>query len=83
MLANIMPIVENLSREERRILRDYIDGRDLEEATELRPGTMDVDKLIIAIDKIREGMSEAEIDAMVAAMNEEYIEPFDEDEWRE
>ncbi len=44
---------------------------------------MNVDALMRAVDEIREGLTEAEIDEMIAAMNEEYIEPFDESEWQE
>lgn len=36
---------------------------------ELKAGTMDVDKLMAAIASIREGLSDDEIDELIAAMN--------------
>ncbi|MDZ4672392.1 MAG: hypothetical protein SH821_16140 [Phototrophicales bacterium] len=44
------------------------------EPVELQAGTMDVDKLMEAIVAMREGLSEAELEAIIADMNEEYIE---------
>lgn len=41
---------------------------------ELRAGTMDADKLIEAIIAMREGLSGFELEAIIADMNEEYIE---------
>ena len=43
--------------------------------------SLDMDALRAAIAKMREGLSEAEIDAIVQAMEEEYIEPVDDREW--
>lgn len=85
MLDELMKAVDRLSNEELRQLRDYVNQRhtDEEEETELLTGTMNVDALMRAVDEIREGLTEAEIDEMIAAMNEEYIEPFDESEWQE
>ena len=45
------------------------------EPSEVVAGTMDVDELMRGIDAIREGHSQAELDAIAAAMNEEYVEP--------
>lgn len=36
-----------------------------------------------AVDALREGLTREEIDAMVQAMNAEYIKPADEDQWRD
>jgi hypothetical protein len=85
MLDELMRAVDELSDEELRQLRDYVNQRHTsdEEDTELRAGTMNVDALMRAVDEIREGLTQQELDEMIAAMNEEYIEPFDESEWQE
>ena len=44
------------------------------EPVELQAGTMDVDKLMEAIIAMREGLSKSELEAIIADMNEEYIE---------
>lgn len=84
-LNELIRAVDALSEDELAQLRDYINHRQFREQTntELRPGTTDVDALIEAIDQMREGLTEQQLDEIVAAMNEEYIEPFDESEWRE
>ena len=84
-LDELIKAVDTLSSEEFRQLRNYVNQRHVHEQvdTELRAGTMNVDALMRAVDQIREGLTEEEIETMVAAMNEEYVEPFDEAEWRE
>lgn len=42
---------------------------------ELVAGTMDVDKLATALEAMREGLTEQELDEIAEAMNAEYIEP--------
>jgi uncharacterized protein YeeX (DUF496 family) len=84
-LDELIRAVDRLSDEELRQLRDYVNQRQVREQdnTELRAGTMNVDALMRAVDQIREGLTEQEIETMIAAMNEEYIEPFAEAGWRE
>lgn len=84
-LDELKRAVDRLSGEEFRQLRDYVNQRAAHKQadTELRIGTMNVDTLMQAVEQIREGLTEEEIETMVAAMNEEYIEPFNEAEWRE
>ncbi|MBZ0321179.1 MAG: hypothetical protein K8L91_32495 [Anaerolineae bacterium] len=41
----------------------------------LKAGTMNVDQLASAFESMREGLSEADLQEIVAAMNEEYLEP--------
>ena len=44
----------------------------------LRPGTMDIDKLNAALEAMREGLSEKDLEEIIAAMNEEYLETDDD-----
>jgi hypothetical protein len=72
-LNELMKAVDALSDEELRQLRDYVNQRHVHEheQTELRAGTMNVDALMSAVEEIREGLTEQELDEMIAAMNEE------------
>jgi hypothetical protein len=45
------------------------------EPVELMAGTMDVDRLAVAVAAMRAGLTEAQLDDMVKAMNEEFIAP--------
>jgi uncharacterized protein YeeX (DUF496 family) len=74
----IKAYVDELSAEDRQQLREYLDDH-----IELKAGTMDINKLLEAVDKIREGMSQEEIDEMIALMNEEYIEEVDDSLWED
>ena len=79
-LQELFKTIDRLSPAERAQLRDYIDRHDTEH-TQLKTGTMDVDVLLEAVRSIRADMDEAEFEAMLDAMNEEYIEPVDDDGW--
>jgi uncharacterized protein YeeX (DUF496 family) len=80
-LNDILEHLDALSQAELLELRQQIDQRTAQ--SELRAGTMDVDALLNAAKQITEDMSDEEIKEMVAAMNEEYIEPADDDLWRD
>lgn len=41
----------------------------------LQAGTMNVDRLAAALESMREGLNEADLQEIVTAMNEEYLEP--------
>ena len=58
---------DDLRRQIDEILKDA-------EPVELVRGTMNVDELMRGIDAIREGLSQQELDEIVKAMNEEYVE---------
>lgn len=60
----LKPCIDELSEAERKRVRDYLDEHET-----LKAGTMNVDALLKAVDKIREGMSQEEIDEMGNAMN--------------
>ena len=58
---------EELPRQLDEIFRDA-------EPVKLVPGTMDVEKLEAAMESIRNSFTKEELDEVVQAMNEEYIE---------
>lgn len=75
-LQDVKDAVDHFSPEERAELRAYLDER---ETTRLKAGTMNVDALLGAVREMHKGLSESEWDEIVQAMNEEYIEPIDEE----
>ncbi len=83
-LTDVIKAVDDLSPEELRRLRSYIDQREQQIAPSV---VLTPDERIRMINEavavIREGMTQSELDQMTAAMNEEYVEPWDEAEWRE
>lgn len=78
VFEDVKKAVDRFSLHELRQLRAYIEGR--EQQIELRPGTVDMETLLIALTDIRAGMTEAEFAEIERAMNEEYIEALDADE---
>lgn len=78
MFEDVKKAVDRFSLNELRQLREYIESR--EQQIELRPGTVDMEALLSALDDIRAGMTEEEFAEIERAMNEEYIEPLDADE---
>ena len=77
-LQEVKEAIDHLSPEERAELRAYLDERRAA-ATPLRVGTMNVDALLEAARAIREGFTDDEWNEVERAMNDEYIEPVDED----
>ena len=77
-LAEIKQVVSTLNESERAELRDYIDSLP---PVALTPEER-LRRLHAFIDFVQATMSPEQIEEMVAAMNEEYIEPFDEEEWK-
>jgi uncharacterized protein YeeX (DUF496 family) len=78
MLDELMRAVDELSEEELRQLRDYVNQRHVNNLS----ADERIQMLEEAADAIREGLTPEELDEMIAAMNEEYIEPWDEAEWK-
>lgn len=82
-LAEIFRLVDQLSPEERRQVRAYIDEREQETSV----GTLTPEerwrRLEAGFAALREGMTQDELDELTEAMNAEYIEAWDESEWRE
>ena len=77
-LQEVKEAIDHLSPDERAELRVYLDERGTA-ATPLRAGTMNVDALLEAARAIREGFTDDEWNEVERAMNDEYIEPVDED----
>lgn len=75
-LQEVKVAIDHFSPEERAELRAYLDER---ETIKLRAGTMNIDVLLEAARKIREGFTDAEWHEVEQAMNEEYIEPVDDE----
>jgi hypothetical protein len=81
-LQDAIKVVDELSRDELWQLRAYIDQRtgQLQPARGLTPEER-IRQLDMVAAAIREGMTQAELDTMTAAMNEEHIEPVDDNLW--
>jgi hypothetical protein len=87
MLDELFRMIDRLTPEEKQQVRRYIDHQpdmiqgeidailSAAQPVPLKAGTMDVALLLRATDAMWAGMDEDEIDALVQAMNEEYIEP--------
>jgi DNA-binding transcriptional regulator YbjK len=76
-LAEIKQVVSELSDGERAELRAFIDSLPtsrLSKEERLR-------RFHSFVNYIQDTMTPEQIEEAVAAMNEEYIEPWDEDEW--
>jgi len=71
--------VDELNDEERRLLRQHIDQRS-EKPARLTPKER-MRRLNAAFDAMSEGLSQAQLDEMTAAMTEDCIKPWDESEW--
>jgi len=81
-LQEIKRAIDQLSSDERAELRTYIDQQPISPAKTLSAEER-IRRLDAAAKAIREGLSEAEWAEIEAAMNEEYIEPWDEEEWKD
>ena len=72
----VLRAVDELNDEERRLLRQHIDQLP-KRSTQLTPKER-MRRHNAAFDAMGEGMSQAQLDEMTAAMTEDYIEPWDE-----
>jgi hypothetical protein len=81
-LRDVIKVVDQLSPEELRELRDYINQREAQTSSEpvLSPEER-IRRLDEAAKAIREGLTEEEWKQIENDMNAEYIEPWDEAEW--
>lgn len=81
-LQEVKEAVDHFSPEELRELREHLEKRAVEILTQHRLAPEErIRRLDAAAKAIREGFTEAEWEAVEKAMNEEYIEPWDESEW--
>lgn len=79
IFEEILRAVDELNDEERRLLRQHIDQRSEKPARLTAKERMR--RLNAAFDAMSEGLSQAQLDEMTAAMTEDYIEPWNESEW--
>ena len=79
-LHDIITAMQQLPPDELQQLRHTIDKMD--SGTLIPPSKpLDMDALRAGLARMREGLSDVEIDAIGQAMEAEYIEPIDDREW--
>ena len=83
-LQEVFRAVDQLSAEELAELRAYVNQREvqIQPAHKLSPQER-ARKLDDAFNRFSEDLTSKELDEMIIAMNEEYIEPWDESEWKD
>lgn len=81
-LQEVKKAVDHFSAEELRELREYLENRALQLQTR-HPLTAEerIRHLRAAAKAIHTGFTAAEWDVVERAINEEYVEPWDESEW--
>lgn len=83
-LQDIMQAVDRMSDDERRQLREYIDQIKPQSnpSRDLSPEEW-IKRMKEAAHEIRSGFTDEEWAEVEAAMNEEYIEPMDDNLWKD
>jgi len=81
MLTDAKKVVEQLSDDERRALRVYLDELERRPRRGATPEER-IRRMDAAAVAIRAGMTQAELEEMTAAMNAEYVESADDDLWK-
>lgn len=76
-LEQLLHQIDQLTGDELRQLQEHIERRRREAAEER---VRAFDEVVAAL---REGLTEQEIEEIIAAINAEYIEPFDDSQWRD
>lgn len=79
IFEDILRAVTELNDEERQLLRQYLEPIT-EKPAVLTPKER-TRRLNAAMDAMGDGLSQAQLHEMTAAMTEEYIEAWDETEW--
>ncbi len=83
-LSDLLRAVNVLSREELDQLYEYIEQlRERQEAARGATPEERIRRLNAAAHAIRDGFSEQEWEEVVDAINVEYIEPFDDEQWKD
>jgi hypothetical protein len=77
LLTDVMKALDNLSVDQLRQLREYIQHR--EQQLDLKADTINLDELIAGLNEMRAGLTDEEYREIERAMNEEYIESPDDD----
>lgn len=78
IFADVMKAVDQFSADQLRQLREYIEQR--EQQIELKAGTLNMGELLEGLEEMRAGLTDQAFREIERAMNEEYIEPLDEDQ---
>ncbi|MCU0499524.1 MAG: hypothetical protein MUF87_19415 [Anaerolineae bacterium] len=78
VFTEVIKAIEEFSADQLRQLREYIQQR--EQQIELKAGTLNVDELLEGLAEIRSGLSDEQFSEIERAMNDEYIEPLDNDQ---
>lgn len=80
-LHEIITAMQQLDPNQLQQLKSYMDEIESHEPVP-ETATLDVEAVQRAVAKMHEGLTEADIDEITQAMNQEYIEPVSEDEWK-
>lgn len=72
VLSDVMKAVDQLSADQLRQLREYIQQR--EQQIELQAGTLNMDELLEGLEEMRAGLTDEEFTEIERAMNEENFE---------
>lgn len=87
ILEDVFKIIDQLTPKQKQQVKQYIDHQpdtlkdeiyqilSTAQTIPLQAGTMDMNLLLHAVHNMWDGLDENQIDAIVHAMNEEYIEP--------
>jgi uncharacterized protein YeeX (DUF496 family) len=77
-LDEILQIVDKFSLKDKQQLREYLEREERKQLANEK-----IRRLDAGFAAMRQGLSEADLDAITHAMNEEYIEPTDKADWTE
>ena len=87
ILDEVFKIIDRLTPEQKQQVKQYIDDQPdvlrheintilaTAQPAPLKAGTMDMDQLLHAAHEMWDGLDESEVETIVLAMNEEYVEP--------
>lgn len=83
MLNDLFHVIDDLSSEDLDRLSDYIEQqRERRRLAQYTPEQR-IQAIKEAFAELREGLTPEELEEITEAMNSEYIEPFDEAEWKD
>lgn len=79
----VLQVVDQLNDEERQRLHQYLDQQAQSIKAHPLSAEERIQRLNAAMDAMRDGLSQEELDEMTAAMNEDYIEAVDDSLWED
>jgi hypothetical protein len=77
-LADILQVVDKFSLRDKQLLREYLEREERKQLANEK-----IRRLDAGFAAMRQGLSEADLDAITQVMNEEYIEPTEKADWTE